>query len=92
MPERWLTTSKSSSASPFYNDDLAAVQAFSTGTWSCIGKQFAYAELRVVLAKMVWNFDISVAIGGRDVDWTKQKCWFVMEKQPFDVRLVDAML
>lgn len=50
----------------------------------------AYGELRVVLAKMVWNFDISMAIGGRDVDWTNQKCWFVTEKQPFNVNLVDA--
>lgn len=90
MPERWLTSAKSSPESPFYDDDLAAVQAFSTGMWSCIGKQLAYVELRIALAKMVWNFDISAAIGGRDVDWAKQKCWFIMEKKPFDVKLVDA--
>lgn len=58
--------------------------------WSCIGKKLAYGELRVTLAKMVWNFDMSIAIGGRDVDWTKQKCWFNMETQPLDVALVPA--
>ena len=89
LPERWLSTSKTDSTSPFFKDDLAAVQAFSVGIWSCIGKQLAYGELRVVLARMVWNFDLSVAVGGRDVDWTKQKCWFLVEKEPFDVTLVD---
>ena len=63
------------------------MQAYSVGMWSCIGKVLAYNELRVVLAKMVWHFDMSIAKDGRDVDWAKQKCWFLMEKEPLDVRL-----
>ena len=58
--------------------------------WSCIGRQLAYGELRVVLAKMVWNFDMSMAVGGRNVEWAAQKSWFLVEKEPFDVRLVDV--
>ena len=75
----------SNPSSPFYGDGLASVQAFSVGSWSCIGKNLAYAELRTIIAKLVWNFDMSVAQGGRDVDWTKQKTYVLMEKQPFDV-------
>ncbi|KAL8665788.1 MAG: hypothetical protein Q9202_001910 [Teloschistes flavicans] len=90
LPERWLPEAKADPSSPFFNDDLSAVQAFSVGIWSCIGKQLAYGELRVVLGRMVWNFDISVAARGRDVDWTAQKCWFLVEKEPFDVDLVDV--
>ena len=76
--------------SPFYNDDLEAVQAFSIGTWSCIGRQLAYAELRVVLAQILWNFDMTLAVEGRDVDWAEQKSWCLMHKNPFDVDLVDV--
>ncbi|MCJ1245734.1 hypothetical protein MMC30_002938 [Trapelia coarctata] len=90
IPERWLPASKLDASSPFYDDDLAAVQAFSMGMWSCIGRQLAYGELRVILAKMVWNFDMCKADGGRDVEWAEQKSWFLVEKEPFDVRLVDA--
>jgi len=90
LPERWLKTSKSDPSSPFYRDDLSAVQSFSVGMWSCIGKQLAYGELRVIIAKMCWNFDMSVAVDGRDVEWEDQKSWFLVEKQAFDVRLKDA--
>ena len=90
MPERWLPESTNNHFSPFFHDNLSAVQAFSVGIWSCPGKQLAYDELRVVLGRMVWNFDLNVAAEGRDVDWTKQKCWFLMEKEPFDVKLTDA--
>ena len=57
--------------------------------WSCIGKYLAYMELRLILAKMVWHFDITVAEGGRDVDWVKQKCYAMVEKEPFDVCIRD---
>jgi cytochrome P450 len=90
LPERWLAEARVDPTSPFYHDDLAAVQAFSIGTWSCIGKQLAYAELRVILAKLVWNFDMSSPVNGRDVDWGRQKAWVLIEKQPFDVRLQDV--
>ena len=31
---------------------------------------------------------MSVAPGGRDVNWSEQKTYVLMEKQPFDVKLV----
>lgn len=42
-----------------------------------------------MLAKILWNFDMMLTAGGRDVDWAEQKCWFLTHKQPFDVDLVD---
>lgn len=73
--------------SPFYNDDLNAVQSFRTGSWSCIGKTLGYAELHIILAKLLWHFDITAAPGGRDVEWLMQKSYAMMEKLPFDVQL-----
>ncbi|MCJ1478596.1 hypothetical protein MMC13_007277 [Lambiella insularis] len=89
-PERWLESTRSDSSSPFYHDNLNASQAFSVGLWSCIGKYLAYQELRLVLAKLTWHFDLSRAEGGRDVDWMQQKIFALVEKQPYDVALRDV--
>lgn len=88
FPERWLSNAKNDAASPFKNDHLDGVQSFSTGSWSCIGKPLALAELRIVLANLVWYFDIMGAPGGRDVEWLAQKSYAMVEKQPLDVQLV----
>jgi len=53
-PERWLDDTF------FKNDDKAAFQPFSSGPRNCIGKNLAYAEMRLVLAKMLWNFDLEL--------------------------------
>jgi cytochrome P450 len=86
LPERWLDSAKDKD-SPFKDDQLSGAQAFSVGSWSCIGKGLAYGELRMVLARLVWNFELRVAPGGRNVKWDDQKCWFLTEKEPFDVEL-----
>lgn len=89
-PERWLPDALSDPSSTFHNDKREASQAFSVGAWSCIGKYLAYQELRLILAKLVWHFDIAMAEGGRNVEWTKQKCFALVKKEPFDVKLVDV--
>lgn len=86
-PERWLPNAKADATSPFYNDDLDAVQSFGAGSWSCIGKILGYAELHIILTKLSWHFDMRAAPGGRDVHWLMQKSYAMMEKQPFDVQL-----
>ena len=59
------------------------------GMWSCIGKYLAYQELRMVLAKLVLHFDMAMAEGEKNVEWTKQKCFALVEKEPFYTKLVD---
>ena len=44
--------------------------------------------MRLILSLLVWNFDIAADPSGRDVDWDSQQAYMVMEKQPFDVKLV----
>jgi len=49
----------------------------------------AMAELCHVLARLVWSFDLSRAnTPHREVVWEDQRVWGVVEKSPFDVRLV----
>jgi cytochrome P450 len=52
VPERW-------SGDPMYkSDNLDIVKPFSLGPRNCIGKHLAYAEIKVILAKLLWNFDL----------------------------------
>ncbi|KAK8080117.1 Cytochrome P450 monooxygenase alt3 [Apiospora hydei] len=76
IPERWLSLSESSE---FVNDNRAAMQPFSYGPRNCIGVNMAYAEMRLVLARLLWNFDIELS----DDQWMKrQKTWLVWHKIP----------
>ncbi|RYP36843.1 hypothetical protein DL767_003233 [Monosporascus sp. MG133] len=79
-PERFL-------GDPRYEGDrLNAMQPFSTGPRNCIGKNLAYAEMRLILAKIVWNFDMVLEEDSRD--WLKdQRCYLLWHKPPLNVRL-----
>ncbi|KAH7036349.1 cytochrome P450 [Macrophomina phaseolina] len=83
IPERWLESAKDSE---FRNDDKAAIQPFSYGPRSCIGKNMAYAEMRMVLAKLLLNFNFEM-LPGQDDWWVKQGTYLVWEKLPLQVKL-----
>ncbi|KAI1821981.1 putative cytochrome P450 monooxygenase [Xylaria intraflava] len=79
-PERWL-------GDPKYKDDqLDAMQPFSVGPRNCIGRTLAYAEMRLILAKIVYNFDISMDSESRD--WLRsQKAYTMWDKPALHVHL-----
>ncbi|ORY06385.1 cytochrome P450 [Clohesyomyces aquaticus] len=84
-PERWLGRDPR-----FANDRLDAVQAFSAGPRGCIGKRFvscnlAYAELRLILAKLLFHFDISPNPGFEL--WIDQGVFYLWYKPPLLVNL-----
>lgn len=88
-PERWLEAATTDPASPYHNDDRKCVRAFGLGPQSCIGEPLARAEMRLVLAKLLWTFDLERADGPHaEVVWENQKVFAVVEKHPLDVRLV----
>ncbi|KAF7918439.1 uncharacterized protein EAE98_009682 [Botrytis deweyae] len=85
-PERWLAANDSSS--PFHNDNRNAVQVFGVGPRSCIGRPLAMAELQLVLARMVWRFDLEkVDSEAGNLKWAEQRVFTVVERKPFEVRL-----
>ncbi|KAK6066567.1 cytochrome P450 [Seiridium cupressi] len=61
IPERWLGDPR------FASDRRQAIQAFSWGPRNCIGKNLAYAEMRLVMARLIWNFNI--ALDPRSEGW-----------------------
>ncbi|KAK1995931.1 cytochrome P450 monooxygenase [Colletotrichum falcatum] len=73
VPERWLGDER------FKNDRLDAVEPFSAGPRNCIGRNLAYAEIRMVLARLIWNFDIEIS--HQDKNWVVgQKAYTVWDK------------
>ncbi|KAL7268806.1 hypothetical protein RUND412_008553 [Rhizina undulata] len=59
-PSRWLKEAGEMTG------DLSAFAPFSIGSRGCIGKRLAYIEIELVLARLVWGFDIKYISGGVD--------------------------
>jgi cytochrome P450 len=59
-PERWLGDEE------FKHDALSGVTPFSVGPRNCIGKNLAYSEMRLIMSRIVWNFDFTLAPGMDD--------------------------
>ena len=59
---------------------------FSFGPRNCLGKNLAYAEMRVILAKVLWHFDLELRPGMDD--WLERhKLFMLWEKPALMVRL-----
>ncbi|PVH96689.1 cytochrome P450 [Periconia macrospinosa] len=86
LPERWLPEATDNPESPFYSDQRDAIQPFSVGPRSCMGQPLAWAEMRLVLAKLLWAFDLE-AIEGKRVKWEELRTFLFVEKRPIEVRL-----
>ncbi|KAL2065351.1 hypothetical protein VTL71DRAFT_3021 [Oculimacula yallundae] len=87
LPERWLPPAQNDPGSPFRNDKRGASQPFSLGPRNCLGKSFAYNEMRVILARLLWNFDLSME--PESDGWDKQKTYVLWEKGPLMCKLTD---
>ncbi|KIW06434.1 uncharacterized protein PV09_02881 [Verruconis gallopava] len=82
LPERFLGDEK------FKNDNFAVMQPFSVGSRNCIGRNLAYSEMRLILARFLWNFDVRLddkMMEGKE--WTDQKTYILWEKHPLWAKL-----
>ncbi|KAG2002106.1 hypothetical protein GB937_009772 [Aspergillus fischeri] len=78
-PERFLGDSR------FANDRRDALQPFSVGPRNCLGRNLAYAEMRLILALIIFNFDMKIDPDCRD--WIQQKNFTLWQKPPLKVYL-----
>jgi averantin hydroxylase len=86
-PERFLN--RADPDSEFANDNFAVFQPFSVGPRNCIGRNLAYAEMRLILARVLYEFDME--LDERSVDWIRgQKAFVLWEKSPLYVKLKEA--
>lgn len=86
-PERYLDNIDSE----FINDKKKAFRPFSAGPRDCIGKSFALAEMRIILARILFNFDLEL-VEPMKKDWVENMPAFTFwEKTPLMVRLTPAV-
>ncbi|EMF14032.1 cytochrome P450 [Sphaerulina musiva SO2202] len=71
-PERWLD--------PMSTDVKEASQPFSMGPRGCLGQNFAYMEINLIMAKMFWKYDLELV--DKELDWDKQSQLHVMWWKP----------
>ncbi|KAH6644308.1 putative cytochrome P450 oxygenase [Boeremia exigua] len=84
-PERWLPEEYNNPSSPFYNDRRDVHKPFSYGRRDCIGRNLAYLEMRLILALLLWNFDLTL---GEGMDqWHIQKIFGLWQKPSLQIRL-----
>ena len=84
-PERWLPESTTNEKSNFFNDHRAVVQPFSVGPRNCIGRNLAYNEMRLILSRVLWNFDLELC--EESVKWNETLSFVLWEKKPLWCRL-----
>ncbi|KAJ9194590.1 hypothetical protein DTO164E3_7257 [Paecilomyces variotii] len=82
-PERFLGDSR------FVNDRLDTLQPFHVGPRNCLGRNLAYSEMRLILALIVFNFDIRLS--DDSCNWIQQKNFLMWQKPPLKVHLTPVL-
>ncbi|KAH8655271.1 cytochrome P450 3A17 [Xylariales sp. PMI_506] len=91
IPERWLPQSHPLYDSRFSKDKRIVCRPFSAGARDCLGRGLAYAEMRLILCRLFWNFDLELAEGYED--WLKpQRVFIVWGKGPLLMKLIPRQL
>jgi cytochrome P450 len=55
-----------------------------------LGKNLAYHEMRLILAKLIWTFDFGLEDEDKGEDWLEQRVLLFWEKKPLVVRVKDV--
>ena len=81
LPERWL-----SKGAPAGEHNTAAFIPFSYGPTSCVGKNLALVEMRMVLCWILRRFRFSKAPGVGYEEWERKiQDWFIAHQEPLVV-------
>ncbi|TVY82835.1 Versicolorin B desaturase [Lachnellula suecica] len=84
VPERWLQ--KGQRPSEYDGDHLSASKPFSVGFHSCLGRPLAWVELRLVVTRLLWAFDLSVDAGD-EVNFDDFPVIMLIQKLAMNMRL-----
>ncbi|QDS75471.1 hypothetical protein FKW77_004385 [Venturia effusa] len=82
-PERFFPEGKR--PAKYDNDKRGATQPFSAGPRNCLGKNLAYAEMKLTISRLIYNFDFEVV--NPKVNWYEQKVWGLYDKKPLMIRV-----
>nr|AEA35023.1 hypothetical protein [Fusarium fujikuroi] len=83
IPERWLPDTG------YENDRKGILQPFLIGPRNCIGQNLAYHQMRLILCKVLWHYDIELCPDKGN--WLlDQKMYIFWEKRPLMVKFIHA--
>jgi cytochrome P450 len=89
-PERWLHDAETDAGSPYYYDNRKGVRAFGWGPYNCVGEPLGWAWMRLIIAKMIWTFDLNMAdTSSSTISWEQQEVFAVINKHRLDVALAE---
>lgn len=77
-PERWIVDEKRGVSSTDVARAESAFSPFSIGARACVGKNLAYLELTIAIARLFYLFDVKVpegntlGQGGADLEWGRR--------------------
>lgn len=80
LPERFLAGDRR-----YEPDAKNKLNPFSVGPRNCIGQHLANVEMRLILARVLWNFDLELSPGSDR--WVDQPIYTLYEKSPLMVKL-----
>lgn len=80
VPERWL-----GEIEKYADDRREACQAFAYGPRDCIGRNMGMHEMRLILAKVLFQFDLELCENSKD--WAAQRAFVLWEKKPLMCRV-----
>ncbi|KAB8337298.1 hypothetical protein FH972_021599 [Carpinus fangiana] len=81
-PDRWLH--------PNGKDRPSTFEPFSTGPRNCIGQNLAWVEMRMILARVLFNFDLELLDSSFNPE--KQQVFVFWKKPALNVRLTPRMM
>ncbi|KAF5340888.1 hypothetical protein D9758_012174 [Tetrapyrgos nigripes] len=94
LPERWLSEEDKKVLEPSLLDrhdfihNISAFHPFSVGPSGCVGKNFAYLEMRMLVSKILVKFDLRFADGFDERKYKRgMKDFFTMALEPLMVQL-----
>ena len=85
-PERWIVDEKSGVSSADVARAESAFSPFSTGARGCVGKNLAYLELTVTVARLLFLLDIKAAEGDTIGQGAPDLMWGRRNENEFQVR------
>ena len=81
-PERWLDHDHPFWEDKFANDVKDASRPFSIGPRACIGLGLAELEMRIILARMVWEFDLEGVHRTMELNWEERVTMRMLWEKP----------
>ncbi|KAK7757681.1 hypothetical protein SLS62_000058 [Diatrype stigma] len=87
-PERWLPEDHPLYDEQFSSDNRKGFHPFSQGPRACAGKEIAWWQSRVFIAKVLWTFNLEM-VSGQHVDIDRDmRGWGMFQKPDVRVRFV----